>query len=263
MRTRSGSSRRTDMTGHEDPIAAAVALLREARKVIVFTGAGISVESGIPPFRGPTGLWSRYDPILLDIAHFRRQPRESWALIKKIFYDFFGEARPNAAHRALADMERAGIVQAVITQNIDNLHQEAGSQAVYEYHGTCRFLRCDDCGARRESAETSLEELPPRCPRCGGVLRPDFVFFGEGIPETAAAFSLAAARTADLFLVIGTTGEIMPASSIPHLAKENGAHIVEINPEPSSYTRSITDVFLQEPATVAMIALWDALSAGQ
>ena len=243
------------MTSLAESAAAAARALENARYAVAFTGAGISVESGIPPFRGPGGLWSRYDPGFLEIGYFRRQPGDSWKLIKEIFYDFFGTARPNAAHLGLAELERRGLLQEVITQNIDNLHQEAGSGVVHEFHGTCSYLKCSRCGHRLPARKVKLEPLPPYCDACGGVLRPDFVFFGEAIPEPANSNSFAAARKADLFLVVGTTGEIMPASLIPHLAKENGALIVEINPQPSNYTDTITDIFLHEKATIAVEAI--------
>ena len=247
------------MNDFDDSIRKAAQLLRNAHQSIAFTGAGISVESGIPPFRGATGLWSRYDPIVLDIGYFFEYPKEAWSVIKEIFYDFFGQARPNAAHQALASLEKSGHVDAVITQNIDNLHQQAGSVKVHEYHGTSQQLLCSSCSAKTPASRVDLTELPPKCEQCGGLLRPDFVFFGEPIPQQASDFSMQAARTADLFLVIGTTGEIMPASMIPRLAKENGAKIVEINPEPSNYTYGVTDVFIQEKATTAMTALLQAV----
>jgi NAD-dependent deacetylase len=233
----------------------AAQLIRNARHVTAFTGAGISVESGIPPFRGENGLWNKYDPIFLDIRYFQAKPLESWRLIKEIFYDFFGEAHPNAAHYALAELEKRGKLHAIITQNIDNLHQEAGSREVYEFHGTSRELICPNCGRKTPAAQLDLSLLPPLCPFCSEILKPDFVFFGEGIPEPAFSKSLHEAETADLFLLIGTTGEIMPASQIPFLAKRNGANIIEINIAPSNYTEAISDVFIREKATAAMSAL--------
>ena len=247
----------------DDTIQQAAELFRSARHAIAFTGAGISVESGIPPFRGPDGLWSKYDPSLLDIDRFHRHPKDSWILIKEIFYDFFGKARPNVAHVALAEMEHEGLIQAVITQNIDNLHQDAGSRRVHEYHGTSRRLLCSQCDAKQDALQTAMEDLPPLCAACGGVLRPDFVFFGEPISQEVAAFSMQAAQTADLLLVIGTTGEIMPASMIPQTAKDHGARIVEINPNSSSFTHEITDIFIQQQATTAMTELWRKLQKEQ
>jgi len=233
--------------------------IKNAERITAFTGAGISVESGIPPFRGKDGLWSKYDPVFLQTQYFNRHPEKSWRLIKEIFYDFFGQAKPNAAHKALAEMEKRGLVHAVITQNIDNLHQEAGSRRVIEFHGTSRILVCVDCSKRYPVSETSLTDLPPLCPACRGLLKPDFVFFGESIPEPARSDSFGEAQASDLFLLIGTTGEIIPAAIIPFLAKEQGARIIEINPHPSNYTHEITDIFLQEVATKAVSRLLDAL----
>ena len=237
-----------------DSIGQAAAAIKRARHVTAFTGAGISVESGIPPFRGAEGLWSKYDPVCLDIGYFHSNARESWEVIKEIFYDFFGEARPNDAHLGLAAMEREGVVKAVITQNIDNLHQEAGSRTVLEFHGTSRQLVCLRCGTRRDANEQSLISLPPLCD-CGAVLKPDFVFFGEQIPEAVSSLCFAQAELADVFLLIGTTGEVMPASLIPEQARQNGAVIIEINPESSNYTHRLTDIFLRGKATVVMRSL--------
>ena len=249
------------MTGTDpDTYRQAADMLRASRHNTAFTGAGISVESGIPPFRGENGLWSRHDPVFLDMAYFHRHPLQSWQKIKEIFYDFFGGAEPNEAHKQLASLESRGLIKSVITQNIDNLHQEAGSRSVIEFHGTSKKLICTACGAITESSATNLEDLPPRCPECNEVLKPDFVFFGDAIPAVAQENSMAEAESADVFLVIGTTGEIMPASVIPVLAKKNGARIIEINIEESRYTHSITDVFIKEKASSALRKLSDRLS---
>lgn len=227
-------------------------LLKQSNYTTAFTGAGISVESGIPPFRGATGLWSKYDPVVLDIGYFHSNPLESWRVIKEIFYDFFGKAKPNRAHKVLALMEQKGLLKNIITQNIDNLHQEAGSREVYEFHGNSRELICTKCGKKFVLQDIDFENLPVTCDVCGGLVKPDFIFFGEGIPQEAYSKSLEAAEKADVFLVIGTTGEIMPASQIPVIAKNNGAKIIEINIEPSNYTFQITDLFLKGKATEIM-----------
>lgn len=237
----------------------AAELLGKSRFTTAFTGAGISVESGIPPFRGPEGLWSRYDPAVLDIAYFHQNPLESWKVIKEIFYDFFRKANPNAAHLALAKMEEKGLLESIITQNIDNLHQQAGSLKVYEFHGNSHNLVCTKCGKHFGIPDIRFDKLPVLCDKCHGLVKPDFIFFGEGIPPQAYEKSLEAARRADVFLVIGTTGEIMPASEIPYLAKENNAKIIEVNTEPSKFTHQITDVFLQGKATDVMLKLVETL----
>jgi len=214
-----------------------------------FTGAGISVESGIPPFRGENGLWNKYDPGILELDYFYSNPLEAWKVIKSIFYDFFGSAMPNAAHFSMAEMEHMGLMDCVITQNIDNLHQEAGSRSVYEFHGNSRNLVCQQCNIRYQAREELLETLPPRCGKCSSVLKPDFIFFGEMIPQLAYQKSMEAATQGEIFIVVGTTGEIMPASMIPQIASENGLKIIEINPGYSYFTHSITDIFLQGKAT--------------
>ncbi len=228
------------------------ALFKTSPYTTAFTGAGVSVESGIPPFRGPEGLWSRYNPEILDLSYFRQHPEKSWAVIKEIFYDFFGKARPNTAHYVLARMEEKGLLKNIITQNIDNLHQEAGSHEVIEFHGNSHSLVCMDCGKTFTIEQIDFNHLPVRCNACGGLVKPDFIFFGEGIPPEAYRKSIEAARKAQVFLIIGTTGEIMPASQIPYLAKENGATIIEVNTQPSKYTPVITDIFLEGKATEVM-----------
>jgi len=233
----------------------AVKILKQSSHTTAFTGAGISVESGIPPFRGENGLWSKYDPIVLDIGYFHAHPVKAWKVIREIFYDFFGKAKPNPAHFALAEMEKRGLLEAVITQNIDNLHQEAGSKKVYEYHGNSQRLLCPKCRTVYHPKEVDLAHLPPRCKNDGEVLKPDFVFFGEAIPTRAAVKAEEEARTADVFLLIGTTGEIMPASLIPQMAKQNGASIIEINPDISAFTHSITDVYIRGKAAEVMPAI--------
>ncbi len=243
-----------------DPLQEAADVLKRSSHTTAFTGAGISVESGIPPFRGAYGLWSRYDPIVLDINYFHDHPREAWQVIREIFYDYFGKAKPNAAHYTLAEMEKDGKLAAVITQNIDNLHQEAGSREVIEYHGNSQRLICPRCGASFTPADVDLQYLPPRCPHDGEVLKPDFVFFGEPIPPEAARRSEEEARQAEVFLVIGTTGEIMPASLIPQMAKQHGATIIEINPETSNYTHSLTDIYLQGKAGEILPEVWKTMN---
>ncbi len=237
---------------YREKLEEAAELIITSRHTTVFSGAGISIESGIPPFRGENGLWGKFDPQLLDIDYFKQYPLESWKFIKEIFFDNFGNAVPNEAHRALAKLEKLGLVQAVITQNIDGLHQKAGSRNVYEFHGNLRKLICTECSKVYQVDEIDLMQLPPVCDVCGGLLKPDFVFFGEPIPEPAASLSYEQIEEADLFLVIGTTGEIMPASAIPVAFSKRGKKVVEINTRPSVYTGSITDIFLQDKATKVM-----------
>lgn len=236
----------------------AAEVIKKSRHTTVFTGSGISVESGIPPFRGKNGIWNKYDPNLADIGYFRSYPDESWAMLKEIFFDHFGKAKPNQAHNCIAEMEKQGYVKAVITQNVDNLHREAGSKIVYEFHGTSRTMSCIRCGSSYDREQVSLETIPPRCTgvACRGILKPDFIFFGEGIPQEVMKLSFYEAQVADVFLVVGTTGEVMPACQVPILAKENGAKIIEINIESSNFTYGVTDIFLQGKATEMMSELY-------
>jgi len=249
------------MSNLQQKIEESVEILNKSKYTVAFTGAGISVESGIPPFRGPGGLWNQYDPIILDKDYYMRRTEKSWPIVKKLFFDFFGSAKPNAAHFALAKMEQKGKLKEIITQNIDNLHQEAGSKRVYEFHGNSRQFICTDCDAVYQRNELELTELAPRCLRtkCNGILKPDFVFFGEGIPVDAYENSIQAAGNADVFILIGTTGEIMPASQIPYLAKQNGAKIIEVNISESNFTSNITDIFLKGKATEIMTLIGDRL----
>jgi len=233
-------------------IELALEKLKLSKHTFAFTGAGISIESGIPPFRGETGLWSKYDPIVLDINYFQSHSNDSWKVIKEIFYDFFGQAFPNDAHIALSKLEAKGFIKSIITQNIDNLHQEAGSKQIIEFHGNSHTLECLYCESKYKIEELNFEKLPVICPKCNGLVKPDFVFFGESIPPQAYEKSIEQATLAEVVLIIGTTGEITPASYIPHMAKENGAFIIEINPNPSKFTHTITDIFIQEKASSAM-----------
>ncbi len=224
--------------------------ISEAKHSVVFTGAGISVESGIPPFRGENGLWSKYNPIFLETSYFLTNPKKSWELIKEIFYDFFGQAIPNDAHYILAEMEKKGYIKSIITQNIDNLHQKAGNRNVIEFHGTSRTLTCINCHHNYNSSEF-IKQSPPHCPECHGLLKPDFVFFGEPIPLDIYEKSVEETSLADLYILIGTTGEIMPASAIPFIAK-NRAKFIEINISESNYTNTIADIFLKGKASIVL-----------
>jgi NAD-dependent deacetylase len=213
-----------------------VSTLRTTRYVAVLTGAGVSAESGIPTFRdAQTGLWAKYDPHELATPEaFRRNPRLVWE-----WYAWRRElverAAPNPAHLALAELARRVPKLALITQNVDGLHQRAGSQAVIELHGNIARTKCFEEDRLVESwADTS--ELPPRCPRCGGLLRPDVVWFGEQLPAGALRAAQEAALACDLFFSIGTSGVVEPAASLPSLALKRGATVVVVNPEikPSS-----------------------------
>jgi len=238
-----------------NPLEEAARKIVGAEHLVAFTGAGISAESGIPTFRGPGGIWDKYDPKVLEIDYFIRNYEKVWPVIKDMFYTVIHRARPNPAHYTLARWEDMGLLKAVITQNIDNLHQKAGSRNVIEYHGNTRQAVCLDCGTTVTLTPEILKEEVPRCPHCGGRLKPDFVFFGEPIPSDAARKSLEHTLSADVYLVIGTTGVIIPASLLPYEAKKNGAFIIEVNLNPSEYTGRITDIFLQGKAGEILPAL--------
>lgn len=226
----------------------AVSILKNAEYAVAFTGAGMSVESGIPPFRGEGGIWNRYDPDSLELDFYRYRTRESWKVIREVFYDFFTnkDIKPNKGHYTLAKWEEQGWLKSVITQNIDDLHHIAGSKVVYEFHGNSARFVCMGCGRRYPLGEIEITDEAPRCPRCNGLLKPDFIFFGEGIPEYAYSKSVEAAHNCDVFIIIGTSGQVSPANSIPYKAKASGAKIIEINYEPSLYTEAgLSDVFLR------------------
>lgn len=230
-------------------VAETAKLIKESKFTIAFTGAGISVESGIPPFRGEHGLWNKYDPEVLDLGYYLTHSAECWIYIREIFYDFFAGTKPNRAHEVLAEMEQKGLLQAVITQNIDNLHHEAGSKIVHEFHGNSKKLKCLKCGKVYDVAEVDLKNLPPICGEDGEILKPNFIFFGEGIPHDAYADSFDSAEKAEVCLIIGSTGEVTPASYVPRTAKQAGATIIEINPEESSFTKNLTDIYLPGKAS--------------
>jgi len=220
--------------------------------MIAFTGAGVSVESGIPPFRGSGGLWNTTHPIFVEIEYFHKKPLQAWKKIKEVFYDKLGDAEPNIAHLVLAKMEKRGFLESVITQNIDHLHQKAGNKFVYELHGTYRRLVCTECNSEYDMSFADLNYLPPTCYICKGILKPDIVFFNEPIPAFARKRSFEEAEKADLILIIGTHAEVLPAAEIPKIAKNTGAKIIEINIKPSYFTHSITDIFIEAKATEAM-----------
>jgi NAD-dependent deacetylase len=215
-----------------------------SKKAIAFTGAGISVESGIPDFRGAQGLWQKYDPE--DYAHihaFTSDPDRVWLMLKEMFALVMG-AKPNPAHVGLAELERMGYLSSVITQNVDGLHQAAGSRNVIEFHGTHRTFSCLRCSSTIDGTTLKLEDLPPRCSRCSSLLKPDVVFFGEPIPWKAQVASFQESKSCDLILSIGTSAVVYPAASIPMTAKEKGAIVVEINREPTPLTDEISDYLI-------------------
>lgn len=203
--------------------------------VVAFTGAGISAESGIPTYRGVGGFWTQYDPDkYARIDYFERDPSYYWSFFRDTRGPLLHEAHPNPAHLALAKLEISGLLSAVITQNIDGLHQMAGSQKVIELHGSSRKFYCLDCRRSYNLADTKKalsENLPPRCTDCRGVLRPDIVFFGEMLPAGAIEEAFDLARAASLLLVVGSSLVVYPAAQVPLIAHSSGASLAIINDE--------------------------------
>ena len=219
-----------------------------SKKTIAFTGAGISVESGIPDFRGAQGLWQKYDPEeYADIHAFYSNPDKVWLMLKEML-SLTMAAKPNPAHIGLAEMERMGLLSSVITQNVDGLHQAAGSRHVIEFHGSHRTFSCVKCSTTIDGTSFKIEDLPPRCSRCSSLLKPDVVFFGELIPWEAQVMSFKESNSCGAVLVIGTSAVVYPAASIPITAKENGAIIIEINLEPTPLTDQISDYLISGSA---------------
>lgn len=216
----------------------------KSKKTIAFTGAGISVESGIPDFRGAQGLWQKYDPEEYAHIHaFYSNPERVWLMLKDMFA-LVMSAKPNPAHFGLAELERMGLISSVITQNVDGLHQAAGSRNVIEFHGSHRTLTCLKCSTTIDGSSLKMEDLPPRCSRCSSLLKPDVVFFGEPIPWRAQSISFNESKTCDMVLVIGTSAVVYPAASIPITAKERGATVIEINMEDTPLTDQISDYLI-------------------
>lgn len=223
----------SDIAGDIDRAAEAIV---RARHVVALTGAGLSVESGIPPFRGPGGLWTKhgeppmdgYQRFLADPAKAWRERlsptgpmRELWATLRA--------AQPNPAHHALAQMEEAGVLRCLITQNIDNLHRLAGSTRLAEIHGNVTLIRCIQCVRRFAREDVSLQVLPPRCPACGGILKSDTVSFGEPIPADVLDQCFEEVEHCDCMLVAGTSATVYPAAQFPLDVKQRGGSLIEIN----------------------------------
>lgn len=238
-----------------DRIAEIAHLLKHSRAAVAFTGAGISTSSGIPDFRSPSsGLWNNVDPMAVaSIYGFRQNPQ--------LFYDWVYtltqitcDAKPNVAHYALAELETRASLQSIITQNIDALHTRAGSSRVFELHGHLREATCTHC-FKIYPGEPILRQflsdrVIPRCPACGGIIKPNVILFGEQLPHQVFHAAQVAARHSDLMLVIGTSLEVAPASDIPRLALRHGARLVIINREPTPFDQSACVVIHGDAAEV-------------
>ena len=223
--------------------------------VAVLTGAGVSAESGVPTFRGEGGLWRNFRSEQLATPEaFRRDPALVWE-----WYNWrrglIGGCAPNAAHEMLAQMEAAIPDFTLITQNIDGLHQLAGSRNVLELHGNIWRTRCTGCGQLTKDRRMPLPELPPRCPECGALLRPDVVWFGESLPLEVLERAWAAAADCRLMLVVGTSAVVQPAASLPLVAQRNGARLVEVNPAETPLSVHAHEI-LRGPAAEVLREWW-------
>jgi NAD-dependent deacetylase len=241
------------------------AMIAGSRRVAVFTGAGVSTESGIPDFRSPGGIWTKFDPEDFTIDRFLSSPatrRKQWRFF--LADGMFRDARPNAAHEAIAELERMGFLDCVITQNIDGLHQQAGNDParVFELHGSIRVIRCLDCGGRYPLEEVlrrgGLPENEPLCERCCGMLKPDVIFFGEALPEEALQEATRRACGCDLMIVVGSSLLVYPAAYMPFYAKQAGAPLVIVNLSPTPADK-IADLLISAPAGEAMGVILGAL----
>jgi NAD-dependent deacetylase len=239
---------------HGPAIENAARALLEARYPIALTGAGLSVESGIPPFRGPGGLWTKHgEPPFNGWELFLADPKRAWEQRlnpkgpMRELAATLEAAEPNPGHLALVELETLGVLRCLVTQNIDDLHRRAGQRALAEIHGNARLVRCTRCTSRWPREEISLASLPPICERCGGILKADTVSFGEPIPPDVLDRCLEEADRADCILVAGTSATVYPAAALPFGVLERGGTVIEVNPHPSELTPLATLV-LEGPA---------------
>jgi len=231
----------------------AAEMIYKSEMTLALTGAGISVESGIPDFRSQGGLWSKYDPAEYGtITAFRENPAKVWEMLREM-EAVVSKAKPNSAHIGMGELERLGFLHCIITQNIDNLHQAGGAKNVIEYHGNSSTLSCLQCGSKY-SGEEKRGEYPPLC-MCKNILKPDVIFFGEAIPVQALNRSFHLASSAQALMVVGTSAVVSPANTIPAIAKQNGAKIIEINKERTHLTDHVTDILLHGGAGEMITAL--------
>lgn len=245
-----------------DPVARLAELVRTRQPAVALTGAGASTASGIPDFRSPDGWWARFDPqVYSSIATFRRDPAKVWEFHGPRLR-FLAEAAPNPAHHALARLEAAGLLQAVVTQNIDMLHVKAGSREVVEVHGSIRTSACPGCARSYPVAEVLLlveARGAPPCPACGRILKPDVVFFGELLPAAAIERATALARGAGLLLVVGSSLQVWPVAELPALAKGQGAAVAVVNVGPTTFDAQ-ADLRIDADAATTLAALADLVA---
>lgn len=234
-------------SSQDTAIRQAAQLLCDARYVMAMTGAGISVESGIPPFRGPGGLWTKYgEPPMNGYQQFLDNPRQAWEERlnptgpSEIIRETVAAADPNSGHHALVAMEERGLLRYLITQNVDNLHRRAGSQNLLEIHGNSTLTRCLQCVSRYALEDTPLDVLPPSCPRCNGMLKIDTVAFGEPIPPDVLAQCQQTTDRCDCMMVIGTSATVYPAAMFPMQVRDRGGTLIEVNLYESELTPMCT-----------------------
>ncbi len=250
-----------------NPLGAAVQAIRAARYVTAMTGAGLSVESGIPPFRGPGGLWTKHgEPPMNGYEQFLEDPKAAWEARlnpkgpMRVLWETLQAARPNPGHYALAEMEKSGTLRCLITQNVDDLHRAAGSTKLAEIHGNYTLVRCIECGGRRHRDEISLDQLPPVCESCGGIVKSDTVSFGEPIPGDVLRVCQEVSRDCDCMIVAGTSATVYPAAQFPIDVRQRGGVLIEINPYESELT-PICNISLRGPAGEILPQLVDTLGA--
>jgi NAD-dependent deacetylase len=229
-------------------IARLVGDIQSASRVVALSGAGMSVESGIASFRGPGGLWEKYNPEEYGhINTLRYAPEKAWLMLSEMQREIL-KATPNKGHYALAELEKMGKLRAIITQNVEGLHHVAGNREVIEFHGHLQSVSCMDCGCQVPSSEVCLDSLPPRCEKCNGPVKPDAVFFGEAIPTEPLTRSHQESSTCDLMLVIGTSAMVYPAASMPEIAHDAGAKVVEINTAETPLTGRVSSYIVKGPS---------------
>lgn len=226
-------------------------LIKNSNRIVAFTGAGISAESGIPTYRGHGGYWTKYDPMkYASIDYFFKDPTYYWEFFREVRHDLMITAEPNKGHLALVSLEKQGKLHTVITQNIDGLHQKAGSSNVLELHGNTHHFYCVSCGDHYSIGdvfEKLKTEMPPRCAKCETLIRPDVVLFGEMLPQDVLLESAKAIGDCDLLLSIGSSLQVYPAADFPIRAKMRGAKLVIINMDPTPFD-SYADIVINEQA---------------
>jgi NAD-dependent deacetylase len=246
----------------DERIELAASLILQARHAIALTGAGSSTPSGIPDFRSSgSGLWEKYDPFeVASITAFRRRPEAFYRWVQPMVNQV-RDAEPNAGHIALAQMEACGVIQAVLTQNIDNLHQRAGSRNVLELHGHLREVTCLNCfrvAPAEEAMEAAMSGNVPHCAHCGGVVKPNVILFGEQLPSQVFVAAMEHTRRADLVLVVGSSLSVMPVAKIPAVVQSQGGQVIIVNHQPT-YADDFAAIVFREDLADALPLLAQAI----